>query len=218
MCLRQYHAISETNNGTTNNNELTNQLISAMAYSPPPHTYPPLSQSAINLALPEMSVIEYEAWQDFISPPPRSENFTLENITRQAPLDWENASDTFLIAEDSVPIATRRIKGLNYLYNTSRACLKHADWYATKYAGTWLPVVEVVGRVCEWEKLMEDGIVDDPIPPENIPIPWKSYNTTPIPLLEIPPFDPLALNTPSPPSASATFPNIKPTSPSRGAK
>lgn len=40
---------------------------------------------------------------------------------------------------------------------------------------------------------MEDGIIDGPIPPENIPIPWKSYNTTPIPLLEIPPFDPLAL-------------------------
>lgn len=175
----------------------------------PPHTYPPLSQEAINLALPEMSLVEYEAWQDFTSPPPRSENFTLENIMRKAPVDWDNtASTTPPFNEDSIAIATRRIKGLNYLYNTTKARLHHADWYATKYAETWSPVVDAVGRVLVWQKMLEDETVDQSIidrsnicveenketpPSENIPIPWKSYNITSVPMEQIPPFDPLAL-------------------------
>lgn len=183
-----------------------------MASPPPAHIYPPLSQGAINLAFSEMPLVEFEAWQYFTSPAHRNEIFTLENIMLEAPIDWDNtASIASPFSEDSIAIASRRIKGLNYLYNTTKARLIHADWYAANYAETWLPVVEAVGRVLIWDISLKNGsvkesvIVDrsistvlteeggDTIPMEKVPIVWKSYNIAAVPMAVVPPFDPLAL-------------------------
>lgn len=174
-------------------------LLATMVSSPAAHTYPPLGQAAINLALSEMSLVEFEAWKNFTSPLPRSAIFTLENIRLEAPIDWNNiTSIASPFNEDSIAIAMRRVKGLNYLYNTSKARLLHADWYAAEYAETWLPVVEAVGRVLTWETSLKNGyisqsVIADRTPEEEIPIPWKSYNITSVSMAVIPPFDPLAL-------------------------